>query len=113
MSVSIISLTPRQLRQAANIQEKILSLQNELNQMLGAPAPGPTTQRPGKKRLSARGIANIRAGVRKRWAAIRAKASGRKGQGRRKKMSAAAKARLSAIAKARWRKAKAQGKKGL
>jgi hypothetical protein len=36
---SITNLTPGQLRKAADIQEKIQSLQSELNQILGASAP--------------------------------------------------------------------------
>ena len=37
----MINLTPQQLRKAADIQEKILGLQNELNQLLGALAQAP------------------------------------------------------------------------
>jgi hypothetical protein len=60
--------------------------------------------------MSARGIANIRAGVAKRMATkVRAQADHKP----KRKVSAAGRAALSAAAKARWAKAKAQGKKAL
>ena len=59
----------------------------------------------GKWKMSAEGLANIRAGVAKRMAA-QAKASRKP----TKKISAAGKAKLSALAKARWAKAKKAGK---
>jgi hypothetical protein len=55
------------------------------------------------RKMSAKGLANIRAGVLKRM----------KNQGKeitKPKMSAAGRARLSALARARWKKAKAAGK---
>ena len=137
-----ITITAKQLRQAANIQEKIQSLQKELNQILGAPAEGFSGEMPDgrwkkthrmsaagraaiaaaararwaklrgkapKRRLSAAGLANIRAGVVKRMAALRgAKAAAKPAP--KRVISAAGKARLSALAKARWKKAKAAGK---
>jgi hypothetical protein len=105
---TMIDITPQQLRKAANIQEKILLLQKELGQLLGGPAPAPAAARgPRKRRMSAQGLANIRAGVRKR---MMAQTKGKAVQKPRRKMSAAAKARLSALAKARWAKAKRAGK---
>ncbi len=108
-------MTPQQLRRAADIKERILSLEKELNQLLGPPVEIPVEAAlKRKRRLSARGIANIRAGNRKR----RGKAPGTNGsveprsKGKRK-MSAARKARLSAIATARWKKVRAQGKTAL
>jgi hypothetical protein len=67
--MSIIrELTPQQLRQAADLREQIMSLQDQLNQLIGASdelsAPAPVK----KRRLSPEGLANIRAGVRRRWA---------------------------------------------
>jgi len=112
---SITSLTPQQLRRAADIKERILSLEKELNQLLGPPAEISVGAPPKRKRrLSAKGTANIRAGARKR----RGKLPGTNGsveprsKGKRK-MSAARKARLSAIATARWKKVRAQGKNAL
>ena len=140
----MINITPQQLRRAADIQEKIQSLQQELNQILGGEistaepteAPrkykfsaaarakmraaqkarwaaikgtAPTTEPAPKKKskMSAQGLANIRAGVAKRMAA-QGKAAAAKPA--KKKFSAAAKAALSAAAKARWAKAKKAGK---
>jgi hypothetical protein len=59
--------------------------------------------------MSAQGLANIRAGVKRRWAGF--KKPGRTTP--RRRMSAAAKARLAAIARARWRRAKASGHNAL
>jgi hypothetical protein len=106
------ALTSQQLRAAASLKERIEALERELGQILGQDAGG-TVPAPRKRRkLSARGIANIRAGARRRWAAA-AKSANSQDNGkatRKRKMSAAAKAALSAAAKARWAKAKAAGK---
>ena len=107
----MINLTPRQLRQAADIKERIDALENELNQLLGgevSATPQVTKVRSRKRRLSAQGIANIRAGVAKRMAA-RGKAPAVK-PARKRKLTAAGRAALSAAAKARWAKARKAGK---
>jgi hypothetical protein len=140
----MINITPQQLRKAADIQEKIQSLQKELGELLGGevstaaePTEAPkkkgkmsaagraairaaqkarwvkikgttTSAKPAKKarrKLSAKGLANIRAGVAKRMA-TKGKAASKPA----KKKSSAANAARSAAAKARWAKAKAQGK---
>jgi hypothetical protein len=133
---SITNLSPVQLRHAADIQERILALQQELNQLFGGEAePTPDKRRLSpeggaaiiagakarsakprdgrrKRRLSPEGLAAIRAGVAKRVAA-------RAGQGapsypaRKRNFSAAGRARLSALAKARWAKARKEGKSRL
>ena len=139
----MVNITPTQLRKAADIQEKIQSLQEELGQLLGGEVSttAQTTEAPKtykfsayirakmraaqqarwaklkgaapaatpapKRKMSAQGLANIRAGVRKR---MLAQAKGKAVQPAKRKVSAAAKARLSALAKARWAKVKAQGK---
>jgi hypothetical protein len=135
---SITNLTPGQLRQAANIQEKIQSLQKELGKLLGAAVESASTEAPKitkrkmsaagraaiaaaararwakikgtapKKKLSAQGIANIRAGVAKRMAA-----QGKAARKPKRKLTAAGRAALSAAAKARWAKAKKAGKSNL
>ena len=67
---NIMQLTPRQLRQAADIQEKIESLQKKLADLLGAPGNPIASQ--GKKRtISPAGIARIRAAQKARWAKVR------------------------------------------
>jgi hypothetical protein len=135
---SLINLTPKQLRKAANLQEKIQSLQGDLNQILGSQGSasaqsneGPTKRkfsasararmrkaqkarwakikgRKPKKKMSAKGLANIRAGVLKRM-----KNQGRATRKPKRKMSAAGRAALAAAAKARWAAAKAAGKTSL
>ncbi|MEI6783229.1 MAG: hypothetical protein WCQ21_20185 [Verrucomicrobiota bacterium] len=62
-----------------------------------------------KRKLSETGIANIRAGVAKRTAARKASQPAAKPAPRRK-VSDAGRARLSALTKARWAKAKKEGK---
>jgi|ERR1039458_221279 hypothetical protein len=73
--MNITTISPAQLRKAADIQEKILELQDELNQLLGAPAPAlaaePTTQAPKKRKVSAAGRARMRAAQKARWAKIK------------------------------------------
>jgi hypothetical protein len=141
---SLSNLSPAQLRQAADIQERILALQGELNQLLGVggePAPTPiaggSAPKPGKRnlsaagraaiiagakarwakeraeppkrRLSAQGLANIRAGVAKRVAAQATEGESAKPAPKRN-FSAAGRARLSALAKARWATARKEGR---
>jgi hypothetical protein len=114
MNVTIADLSPQQLRRAADVAEQIESLKNQLAEILGD-LRGQYMDGGGRKRkISAAGLARIRAAQKARWAKI-------KGAGdraveipkRKRRMSAAAKARLSAVAKARWKKAKAAGKTAL
>jgi hypothetical protein len=146
ISATMINATPTQLRKAADIQERIQTLQTELSEILGGEvstsaeptetarkykfsaaarakmraaqqarwakiketAPSAKPAQKGKRKMSAQGLANIRAGVAKRMTA----------QGKvilkpKKKFSAAGRAALSAAAKARWAKAKRAGKSTL
>jgi len=139
---TMINLTPKQLRKAADLQEKIQLLQEELGQILGGEVSSPVettelgkkykfspaarakmraaqkarwakikgtapsvlpTDKPQKRKMSAEGLANIRAGVAKRMAG-QGKAPATKG-----KMSAAGLANIQAAQKARWAKAKKTG----
>jgi hypothetical protein len=110
----ITSLSPAQLRKAADIQERIQSLQSDLTRLLGATAPATTPKARKKHRMSAAGRARIAAAARARWAKIKGTRAGAKSASKRKrKMSAAGRARLSALARARWQKVKASGKKRL
>jgi hypothetical protein len=106
----MINATPKQLRRAADIQERIQSLQEELGELLGGPGEAVATKAPKKRRMSAAGLANIRAGVRKR---MLAQGTHKVAQMPKRKISAAAKARLSRLAKARWAAAKKAGKSRL
>ena len=108
----VINLTPQQLRRAANVKERIDALQKKLGQLLGSPAPAPAAAAARKrKKISAAGIARIRAAQRARWAAIKkSKAPAKPAPKRKRKLSAAGRARLVALARARWAKVKAAGK---
>src|SRR5690348_6169884 len=88
-------ISANRLRQAASIVDQIHHLERKLAQVLGSTSERPTRRIP-KSRI------NRAAGLRI--------ASGTKTRRRRRKMNAAAKKRLSAIAKQRWKKAKASGK---
>ena len=71
---SIIGLTPKVLRKAADLQERIESLQAELSQLLvGAPpALAQSAEEPRKKgKMSAAGKAAIRAAQKARWAKVK------------------------------------------
>ena len=108
------SLTPQRLRRAANVKERIDALQNELSRLLGTLASAAVAAGPARRRrkISAAGIARIRAAQRARWAAIkRAKAPARPAP--KRKISPAGRARLAALARARWAKVKAAGRRYL
>jgi len=112
---SFINLSPQELRRAANVKEKIDSLQNELARILGgaSPSSGNSGSRSGRS-LTAAARARISAAAKKRWAGIkRSKSSTKSGLGARRPMSPQVKARLSAVARARWKKAKAEGRSAL
>jgi hypothetical protein len=143
----MINITPTQLRKAADIQERIQSLQKELGQLLGGDVstPAQTTEAPKKRKfsayirakmraaqkarwakikgtapsakpapaakkrkMSAQGLANIRAGVAKRMAAKGKALAAKPVKKARKKISAAGLANIRAAQAARW--AKAAGK---
>jgi hypothetical protein len=95
-------LTASQLHQAAAIKDKIDALQKDLSQILSGTASKAKRAIPKRKRAKADATKK----------AAKAKAS--KKQAKPKKtMSPAARKKLSQAAKARWAKAKRQGKKKL
>ena len=100
------NLTPKVLRRAADIKERIDALQEELSGLLGDGAPAAATPTKTRKKISAAGIARIRAAQRARWAEI--KKGGAPAKPKRK-VSAAGRAKLAALARARWAKVKAAG----
>ena len=76
--MSFNNLTPKQLRRAAAIKEKIVSLEKVLARFLGGAAPAKAsaalkTPRKKKRKMSAAGRAAIRAAQKARWAKIKAK----------------------------------------
>jgi len=105
-------LTPKQLRRAATVQERIESLQKELGRILGTSGQTVTAVAPRKRwKLSAAAKARIAAAARARWARVKGEKLSAKPAGKaRAKMSAAAKARLSAKLKAIWAARKAAKK---
>jgi hypothetical protein len=108
---SIINLSSHQLRQAAQLKEKIQSLEKELVRFLGSSTKPAAHTTPKKKRtMSASARAKISAAAKARWARVNGKKSAPKAKN---KMSPAARKKLSAMAKARWAKVKAAGKKKL
>lgn len=75
MQSSLASLSPRQLRRAAEIKEKIDSLQRELDGLLGAAAPAPSRRGRKKRRtMSPEARAKIGEAQRRRWAKQKSKA---------------------------------------
>jgi hypothetical protein len=121
--MSITSLSPQQLRQAADLQERILELQNQLNEILGGEVQSSTaTETPqapknGRRKVSAQARARMAAAQKARRAKERGESASEQAAEAsakpKRKMSAAAKSKISAAAKARWKKAKAAGKSRL
>jgi hypothetical protein len=110
----ITGLSPKALRKAADLQEKLLLLQEELGQLLGGgvSAPAQPTETPKKKwKFSAASRAKMRAAQKARWAKIKGTTSSATPEQKpKRKMSAAGRAAISAAAKARWAKARKAGK---
>jgi hypothetical protein len=110
----MINITPTELRRAANLQEKIQSLQKELGQLLGGNVSthaGAEDAPRTKRKVSAAVRAKMRIAQKARWAKIKETAqSAKPGQKPKIQRSAAWRAAISAAAKARWAKAKKAGK---
>lgn len=97
----------------------------ELAGITGEATSAPAAQvvaTPARKKISAAGIAKIKAAQKLRWAKIKAakklvgKAANKpalKTTAKKSKMSAAARAKIAAAARARWAAVKAAGKKKL
>ena len=88
---TMINITPQQLRRAADIQEKIQSLQKELGQLLGGEVsiPAQPSEAPKKKwKFSAAARAKMRAAQKARWAAIKGTAPTTPAPKKKSKMSA-------------------------
>ena len=111
-------LTSSQLRQAADLKEKIAVLETELAGLLGGEIPIPVqapepaeAAKPGKRTMSPVHKAKIRAAQALRWAKYSAEKTQAAKPGKRgpKKggMSAAGRARIAAAQKLRWAKVKA------
>jgi hypothetical protein len=122
---SITTLTPQQLRAAADVKERIDGLQNELNSILGGEDPvpaqaaieAPKMPRKGRRKrrkLSPEGRAAISAAAKARWAALRVgkvtAAEHEQPVKRKRNISAAGRRAMSLAGKRRWAKAKRAGK---
>jgi len=72
--MNIANLTPKQLRRAAAIKEKIQSLENQLNRILGSPAKATSSAvvKP-KRKMSAAARRKISLAAKARWVKIKAK----------------------------------------
>jgi len=75
----------------------------------GSPDGG---KRRGRRKLSAKGLANIRAAQKARWAKQKAMSTDGFKSTPRRHISAAGRARIAAAARARWAKVKAGKKRG-
>jgi hypothetical protein len=100
--MNLVNATPTQLRKAADIQEQILELRDELGQILGGEVstPAQTTEVPKKRKVSAAGKARMREAQIARWAKIKGTApeAEPEEQPKRKQLS---EAKLKGLAKAR------------
>jgi hypothetical protein len=130
---TLLNLSPATLRRAADLKERIDTLNSELASIIGrgdsvSLNPQPLPPKNGRRQMSAAGRARIAAAARARWAKIHAakgngssSASGNNSSlnlqpsslKRKRRMSAAGRAKIAAAAKARWAKAKAAGKTSL
>ena len=67
--INLSSLTSNQLKRAAAIKDQIEALHIELSNLTGATAPA--AGKPARKKISAAGIAKIKAAQKARWAKSR------------------------------------------
>ena len=68
----MINLTSTQLRQAANLKEKIAGLESQLAAILGSETKAAVVKPAKKRGMSAAGRARIAAAAKLRWAKVRA-----------------------------------------
>ncbi len=104
--MSILTLTSKQLRRAAQLKDQVEELQNELHNILGGSATSTAKTGPKKRRKMSKAVrAKMAAAAKLRWA----KGKGTVKPAAKKKggMSAAGRARIVAAQKARWAKIKA------
>jgi len=108
---SLTNLSAQQLRHAAEIKEKIQSLEGELNQILGSSEAVSIGVPKPKRKMSASARGRIAAAQKARWAKLKGvKSAVAPAQKPRRRMSAASRSKIAATAKARWAKVKAAKK---
>jgi hypothetical protein len=111
MSSLLTSLSPQQLRRAADLKDKIQSLENELHRILGTSIKPVAAVAPKKKRkMSAAARRKISFAAKARWAKAKGKTAPAAKPQPKRKISAAGIARIRAAQKARWAKIKAAKK---
>jgi hypothetical protein len=103
--MNILDLTPSQLKQAATIKEQVQRLTRELHGIFGASTNSIGTS-PNNRTMSASVKKKIAATQKARWVKLRREKSARSAQrtakAKKKAMSPAARAKLSAKLKAYW-----------
>ena len=96
-------------------RDKVARQLNGLNAALaaftGAHGRADKTKPRGRRKLSAKGLANIRAAQKARWAKQKGASIASTKSAPKRRISAAGRARIAAAARARWAKIKA-GKRG-
>lgn len=108
-SMNLLDLTSQQLRRAAAIKDKMAALTKELSRILGDSRTGPAAKNHRSMSTSAR--RKIAAAQKARWAKTRKtkpSTAAHKSAIKKSKMSAAARARVSAQMKKYWRAKKAE-----
>ncbi len=123
MAIKVSDLSVAQLKRALQIKEHIEQLEQELSTVLGGPprassrgaankAPAPVLARSGRKSVSksAKALAKSRSPA-KNKKGTSATTPVKKSAPTKSRMTPAGKAKLSALAKARWKKIRASGKK--
>lgn len=104
---TLTNLTSEQLRRAADLKERISALEQELADVLeGTISAGGAASASGekKRKISAAGIARIKAAQKARWAKYAKERGAKPVRAKKFTMSAAAKAKIAAAQKARWAK---------
>ena len=110
---SIAIEAPKKRKFSAYTKAKMRKAQQARWAKIKGTTPSVKPGRKAKRKMSAQGLANIRAGVAKRMAAQGKAPAAKPAKKAKKRFSAAARAALAAAAKARWAKAKAAGKSRL
>ena len=117
-AMSILNLTSTQLRQAADLQDKIAAFEKQLAGILGTEAAPVEAAKPAKRQMSAAHKAKIRQAQKLRWAKYNAAKAKPAAQttavklvetkaAKKGGMSAEGRARIVAAQKARWARIKA------
>src|SRR6266851_810830 len=114
--MDITNLSPQQLRKAADLKEKIVGLQSELNAILGGEIPATIASetlrasKSGRRMVSAEGRARMAAAQKARWAAKRGEGPSKtalakvRGVTHKRYTSPALRKARSEAMKARWAK---------